>query len=131
MRAIAKLVVATTLLTPGCASAPAGASSGEADFITREQLASSSTLSLYEVVERLRPDWLTSRGPTSLTDPTRSQLPSVYFNGLRMGDATALRQMTVTDTEEIRYWRPGEAAARFGMGHPRGVIEVVPRTLIE
>jgi hypothetical protein len=38
--------------------------------------------------------------------------------------------LTVSDTEEIRYWRPGQAAAKFGMGHPRGVIEVIARSLL-
>jgi len=130
MNAILKLAVAATLLTAGCATAPPGASSSEADRITRDQLAGSSTQSLYEVVERLRPDWLSSRGPTSLTDFTRTQLPSVYFNGVHMGDASFLRQLRVVDTEELRYWRPGPASARFGMGHPRGVIEVVARSLM-
>ena len=26
------------------------------------------------------------------------------------------------------HFQPGEASARFGMGNPRGVIEIIPRT---
>jgi hypothetical protein len=40
-----------------------------------------------------------------------------------LGKVEYLRQMRVLDVTEVRYWDPGQAWARFGMGHPRGVIE--------
>jgi hypothetical protein len=35
--------------------------------------------------------------------------------------------MRVIDVTEVRYWTAGQASARFGMGHPRGVIEITRR----
>jgi hypothetical protein len=48
----------------------------------------------------------------------------VYMNGTHLGNADYLRQMRVLDVSEVRYWDAGQASARFGMGHPRGVIEL-------
>jgi len=127
MRSIATFVIAVALLAPACASAPGAGGSSGSELLTREQLAERAGQSVYDVVLRLRPQWLNSRGPGSVVDPT-PQSPSVYFNGSIVGDAEFLRQLSVSDTEELRYWRPGRASARFGMGHVRGVIEVIARS---
>jgi len=42
-----------------------------------------------------------------------------------LGSADDLREMRVLDVTEVRYRESGPASARFGMGHPRGVIEVI------
>jgi len=54
--------------------------------------------------------------------------PNVYMNGSRVGDLEYLRDVYTIDVAELRYWEPGEAGARFGMGNPRGVIEIVLRS---
>jgi hypothetical protein len=46
------------------------------------------------------------------------------MGGTMLGKAEALRDVPVIDVAEVRYWDAGQAAARFGMGHPRGVIEI-------
>ena len=35
--------------------------------------------------------------------------------------------MPLLDVTEVRYWDAGRAFAHFGMGHPRGVIEILRR----
>lgn len=132
MRAKMALVVVAWLLH-GCASANTQtgtsreATSRDArNLLTQEQLAATNRENLYEAIEKLRPDWLTSRGPTSVTDPT-PVVPSVYMYGSMLGRADYLREMRVIDVTEVRYWEAGPASARFGMGHPRGVIELSRR----
>jgi hypothetical protein len=49
------------------------------------------------------------------------------MNGTMLGKAEYLREMRVLDVTEVRYWEAGPASARFGMGHPRGVIEISRR----
>src|SRR5437867_330096 len=71
----------------------------------------------------LRPSWLTSRGPTSVTDATPATA-SVFMGGTFLGRADYLQQMRVAEVTTVKYWEPGAASARFGMGHPRGVIEI-------
>jgi hypothetical protein len=94
--------------------------------LTQQQLLATNSQTVYEAIERLRPEWLTSRGPTSVTN-TEPTVPSVYMNGTMLGKAEYLRDVRVTDVTEVRYWEAGPASARFGMGHPRGVIELTRR----
>jgi len=42
-----------------------------------------------------------------------------------LGKADALRQLVILDVAEVRYWDAAQASARFGMGHPRGVLEII------
>jgi len=79
---------------------------------------------VYQAIERLRPEWLLSRGPTSFTDSSPTA-PSVFVGGSHLGDVEYLRRLRVDDVSHVRYFESGEASVRFGMGHPRGVIDVV------
>ena len=127
MRAVTTRVAVTWLFL-ACASTTTqtGANRGTRNVLTQEQLAATNTTNLYEAIEKLRPEWLTSRGPTSVTNATPA-VPSVYMNGSMLGKAESLRDMRVLDVTEVRYWEAGPASARFGMGHPRGVIELTRR----
>lgn len=121
-------ILATLLcvfLFVGCAGATARSGSGQARsmVLTREELARTNSDNLYEAIAKLRPEWLTSRGPTSATDITPASA-DVFMNGTLLGKADYLRQMRLLDVAEVRYWDAGQASARFGMGHPRGVIEL-------
>jgi hypothetical protein len=97
--------------------------------VEQEELAETNARTLYQALERVRPSWLTSRGPAGMGNVRESgeAVASVYVNGNRMGDIEFLRQYAVTDVQEVRFYEPGEAGARFGMGNPRGVIEIIPR----
>ena len=91
--------------------------------LTQEQLAATNSLNLYDAIQKLRPDWLTTRGAVSVSNPELA-VASVYMNGTMLGKADYLKQMRALDVTEVRYWDAGQASARFGMGHPRGVIEL-------
>ena len=120
-----KVVVPLVMtLFAACASAGTTArSTSGRNVLTQEQLAATNSENLYQAIAKLRPDWLTSRGPTSVTDPTPTS-PSVFMGGTLLGKADYLQQMRILDVTEARYWDAGSASARFGMGHPRGVIEL-------
>jgi hypothetical protein len=127
MRAVSIGVLATCIML-GCAGAPAASRSGSGggSTLSREQLQETNSEELYAAISKLRPEWLSSRGPTSVSDPTPTSA-SVFMNGTLLGSAEYLRQMRVLDVTEVRYWNAGQASARFGMGHPRGVIEIIRR----
>lgn len=112
-------------LLMGCAgtTARSGSDQGRSMVLTREDLARTNSDNLYDAVAKLRPEWLTSRGPSSATDITPASV-DVFMNGTLLGKADYLRQMRLLDVSEVRYWDAGQASARFGMGHPRGVIEL-------
>jgi hypothetical protein len=110
----------------GCANAASLGQTGprNGNQLTRAQLASANTDNLYDAIAKLRPEWLTSRGPTSATDATPTSV-DVFMNGTLLGKADYLRDIHLLDVSEVRYWDAGQASARFGMGHPRGVIEIM------
>jgi hypothetical protein len=118
-------VLVISLLCSACASAGAGGAS-DRNRITQEQLTSTTAQNAYEVVRLLQPQWLDTRGPTSVTEPTPATA-TVYIDGSRAGDLDYLRTVNINTLAEIRYWPPGEASARFGMGHLRGVIELISK----
>ena len=127
-RAVRLVLLATAFA--GCAGATQQGQSGggprSGSRLTQTELATANSDNLYDAIAKLRPEWLSSRGPTSVTDATPTSV-SVFMNGSMLGKADALKQLVLLDVTEIRYWDAGQASARFGMGHPRGVIEIVRR----
>ena len=126
-------VVAAIGSAAGCASGSGGSDAASRNAISRDELVATNTQWVYDALQRTKPQWLTARGVVSLTDPSGTRgdpteaRPNVYMHGNRVGDVDYLRQVSVLDVEEVRFWPPGEAGARFGMGNPRGVIEIIPR----
>jgi GDP-D-mannose dehydratase len=102
---------------------PARTARGSSNVLTQAQLAASNSDNLYDAITKVRPEWLSTRGAASVTDPTLVS-PSVYMNGSMMGRVEFLKEVRILDVTEARYWNAGQASARFGMGHPRGVIEL-------
>jgi hypothetical protein len=126
MRAMSLTTAIVACLYAGCATATprAGSDRPSRNALTLEQLVATHSDNLYDAIAKVQPDWLTSRGPSSVSDPSPT-VPSVFMNGNLLGKADYLRQMRVLDVTGVRYWDAGQASARFGMGHPRGVIEVL------
>lgn len=112
-----------------CAARQGGVATSNRNLVTREELAATNSRTVYEALERVRPSWLSSRGPATISNVKESSeaVANVYIEGSRMGDVEYLKQVYVSDVHEIRFWTAGEAGARFGMGNPRGVIEIIPR----
>ena len=115
------------VIVASCATGPGG--SGERSdrrTLTASEISETDLQTAFEVVEALRPSWLRDRGAVSLSDPSPS-VASVYLDGSLAGDIHYLRNVRAGDVSEMRFLPPGQAAVRFGMGHPRGVIEVVQK----
>ena len=109
----------------GCTSATTQGrtSQGTGNTLTYDQLARTNTEYVYDAIVKLRPSWLTSRGPTSLNDATPTGV-NVFVGGSLLGKAEALKEVRIVDVSEVKYWDAASASARFGMGNPRGVIEI-------
>lgn len=116
------LALLVVVASAGCSSATTGGPAAR-DLITSADMGRVNAMTAYDAVARLQPQWLGSRGPVSMTSLEQSEV-SVYVNGVEVGGPENLQNFQVIDVEEMRYYPPGEAGARFGMGHPRGVIDV-------
>lgn len=125
-RSLVLAAILCTCMLAGCAGATTQSGSGAArsTMLTHDELAKTNSNNLYDAIKKLRPEWLTSRGPTSVTDATPSTV-DVYMNGSELGGIDYLREVSTLDVSAVRYWDPGQASARFGMGHPSGVIELI------
>lgn len=108
-------------LTAGCASGGGeGRPRQDPNLITAEELANYTSLTCYEVIQRLRPRWLQRRG--SEEDPV------VYQDGSRVGSAAdVLGGMIATDVQSMRYLDASNATTRYGTGHGAGAIEITTR----
>jgi len=119
------LAALTACAVASCTSATTQGRSDRANpnQLSQSELAAANSDNLYDAIAKLRPEWLSSRGPTSVADAAPTVV-DVYMNGTFLGKADYLRQVRLLDVSEVRYWDAGQASARFGMGHPRGVIEI-------
>lgn len=124
---ILPVLLAATLLS-GCGAsrrADSGAPRGDANLITAEELSATTSSTLYDAVNRLRPAWLMRvQRPTALDPRQRGDL-IVYMDGIRFGNLESLRQLTTRGIASVRFHSAGSAEAKFGPGHLLGAIEIL------
>lgn len=116
------------VLAAGCAAggasqqgaAPA-APRRSADLITRAELDEVLVPSMKEAIERLRPNWLRARGPTSIQQPGAGA-PTVYLDDSRLGGLEVLSTVQPAEITEARRLNASEATQRFGMNNSGGAI---------
>jgi hypothetical protein len=125
------LGVLLTLLVAGCAGGKAGSANqpaGNPRLITVQEIEQSYARDAYELVSRLRPNWIAPRGPQSFQDPTAGQV-NVYVEDLRVGGADVLRRIHVSAIDSIEYLNDIQASARFGVAARGGGIIMVRNRL--
>ena len=87
LRAALFVTVASMSLAGGCASANGGQSGrGTGAQLTQSDLAAANSDNVYDAIMKLRPEWLSSRGPTSATNSTPTSV-DIYMNGTFLGKA--------------------------------------------
>jgi len=91
--------------------------------LLEEEIRGAQVATAYQVVARLRPEWLHRRGRVSVRDPTAGAVV-VYINAMRQGGANALDAIVAETVLEMEYLNGQEATTRFGTGHGGGVILV-------
>ena len=123
LRTVIRTALAATSLLAGCAAATTTSTRGSGTQLTQTQLAAANADNLYDAIIKLHPEWLSSRGATSVTDSSPTGV-DIYMDGQLVGKADYMRDVRLLDVGSVRYWDAGQASARFGMGHPRGVIEI-------
>lgn len=117
---------ALLLLLAACAAVPSQRPRSTVDHrvITAEELRAAGYSDAYRVVQSLRPQWLRTRGATSLSQP---ETIKVYLDGLLLGGPDQLRQITTTSISSIRFLDAIEATQRWGLDHGQGAIAVSTR----
>ncbi len=124
--ALALTLLASSLAACGARLGPARPAGSRDNVLGHDQLAATNASNVYEAVQKLRPNWMSGRGPISASNPNESRA-NVYSGGVRVGDLSYLSSVRVDEVAELHYYDPGQASARFGMGNGGGVIELVRR----
>lgn len=118
------LSAASALLLVACASGPSsGEPSRDRYLITAEEIQDLPVTTAWELVERLRPAWLRSRGPASMRS-SAPEYPVVYIDEVQSGGLEALQRVSSLSIHEIRFISGRDAATRFGLNHGAGAILV-------
>ena len=115
-----------TLVFYACAAASGGGSGGSSSVITAEEIEPLTVTTAYEVVQRLRPQWLNRRSTPTMANPDGAE-PVVYLDGMRAGDLDELRRIRAERVTRMEYMRPSDATSRFGTNHTGGAILVTTR----
>ena len=130
-RVLPLLFLAIALILPAAANAQDSAKAKpklkrNPDVISPQEIeAATEANDAYQLVNRLRPLWLTTRGVGSINLPVAEV--AVYLNGMRIGGPDALRDIPRTGVAEMRFLRGTDATQRFGTGHESGAILVTPK----
>jgi hypothetical protein len=113
--------------TYGCASAPPEMSmrtkSTSAALLTGEEIRRNHIDNAYDAVRRLRPTFLSTRGPTSVIGAPRHDIV-VIVNGLVYGGVEELRSLRSNEIAWMRRLSAAEAYIKIGHPAPSGGIEL-------
>jgi hypothetical protein len=123
---VRRLIVGLSFLA-ACSHAPRTSSSHDRSLITRDEIASvTGATSMYDVIRRLRNEYLTGRGRTSLVIQTETR-PVVFMDEQEFGTIEALRNIEPGAVQEVQYFPSSQAVARFGSRYGAGVIQLRTR----
>jgi len=110
-----------------CASSGSGTSSArphrEPNLITEQEIAASGETNALDVVTKLRPMFLKTRG-RSTVNAGGSEYASVFVDGQFYGGLSSLRTINVSLIHEIRYLSGTEAVSKYGMRYGSGAVDV-------
>jgi hypothetical protein len=79
------------------------------DYITSVEVAATPVANVYDLINRLRPQWLRTK-TGSIRDNTRSQVIAVYLDDARIGDIASLRTISTSGVQSLRYYDATRAA---------------------
>ena len=121
------IVVLASASLAGCTLHHAGArGSYDRQLITQDEIAASRATNAFEVIRKLRGNFLSSRGETSFTGSS-SRFPTVYVDEQNWGNIELLQTIPVEVIASIRLYRAWEATTRYGVGNMAGVIAITTR----
>lgn len=135
MRTRVVVAAMSAVLSIGCASggssgSPVRPPSGGRDVIVESEITAraADATNAYQIIQKLRPQMLTTRGRNSPNDPTgETAQPKVYIDNVYYGQVGTLQDVVAGQVREIRYINARDATTQWGTGHMGGVILVLTK----
>jgi hypothetical protein len=95
-----------------CASSPTPGDGARhlSDQVSSGEIASSGATNAYELIQRLRPNWLRSPNIGSIGGGAHSQVIVVYLDGQRLGDIDSLRNLSAVGVTSMQWLDAAKAA---------------------
>jgi hypothetical protein len=116
----AAIVCAAVVALAGCTQPKTAQTAPHSrNLITADEIATINVSDAYEVVDRLRPTFLSARG--ALTPPV------TYVDGLPFGDLQSLHRIQPSSVASIQYLDPMMATQRYGKAAGGGAILVTTK----
>lgn len=127
MRAI-KVGVATLaiVLSLSCRSRPPEHGAPAQNVITMAEIDSAHANNVYEVITRLRGNYLRDRGKVSILSNTHARAV-VFLNDQEYGIPETMRNLSPDRVAEIHFYPGTEAVTKFGAQYGGGVIQLISR----
>ena len=107
-----------------CASAPSNGGGTNLQLITQQEVERTNARTALEVVRKLRPTYLASRGQVTINAPNDVTTPNVYVNGQLIGETATLSSIPATSIFEIRLYHAGEVPPQWEQNNPSGLIAI-------
>lgn len=124
-RATIALAAIAIVFTASCAtSTQQGSSTRSRNVLTAEAFENRSERNLYDLLARIRPNWLRPQGANLVTGTSPVV---VYINNVRFGGVDALVDITLDRVEQVRFVDGTDAATRYGLNTDGGVLEVTTK----
>jgi hypothetical protein len=133
-RLLGTAAILAVITTVACASSSRGSEADQietsparrsSETLSELELRESSARSALEAVQQRRPQWLRSRGASSVQGAQPEVV--VYLGEMRLGSVQSLTQFAVSSIKELRYYNATDATSRWGTGHSAGAIVVTLR----
>lgn len=115
------LPVLVTVTLAACAHATGGTVPNDSNRITAVEMDAAGVSDVYELIEKLRPQWLRKRGEGSLFQPSEVV---VYVDDTPVGGPDELRSISSSNVESLQFLDARRATFRFGAGNVHGAILV-------
>jgi hypothetical protein len=79
--------------------------------------------SAYDLISRVRPEWLRARNPQTLREPDPIY-PIIYLDDIENGEIESLKDITISRVASVQYITAYDTTARFGKTYVGGAIMV-------
>ena len=120
-------LLALTVGASACVHASRADDSMSSQVIFADEIERSRAVTAYDAVSKLRHNFLSDRGRTSILDTSAPRVPNVYLDGMPYGPLASLNNIPAQQVASIRLYRAWEAQYKYGSDNPAGVIEVTTK----
>ena len=117
LSALIPFAVVASLAACASAGTSSGTTSGTTsstrtspDRLTTADIQSSGASNAFDLINRLRPNWLRPPSMGSLSGGARTQLIVVYLDGHRLGDIQSLRSLSLSGLQSFEWFDATRAA---------------------